>query len=183
MASRESSLGAWADKIPRVDGWVGPATSDPPTAYRLPLTPDSAAHELRRAGVLLLMGLAPLLVAGGLVALDLDVILHGESTTGTLLEYRSAPKGCFAPVAAFTVAGQQYRVKGDVASRLQIFEVGAPIPVRYHPDDPNNALIGGFKQLYLMPTIIGAIGLGLALLAVGCGVHTLRRAARELPAG
>jgi len=182
MASRESSLGAWADKIPRVDGWTGPATWDAPATYKVPLTPDAVAHELKNVGILFLMGLAVLLVMGGLVALDLDVILAGETTTGTLVELRPAPKGCYAPVAAFTVAGQRYRVKSDKASKMVIYQVGDPIPVRYHPDDPTNAMIGGFRQLFLVPTIIGSIGLGLVLLAVGCGVHILRRASRELAA-
>jgi hypothetical protein len=181
MASRESSLGAWADKIPRVDGWAGPATWAK-AEYNVPLTPDAVGRELRQAGVLFMMGLAALVVAGGLVALDLDVILHGETTTGTLVELRPAPKGCYAPVATFTVAGQRYRVQGDVASKTRLYEVGDPIPVRYHPDDPTNAAIGGFFQLYLFPTIIASLGLGFVLLAVGCGVHILRRASRELAA-
>jgi hypothetical protein len=174
MTTRESALGAWADKIPRVDGFTSPVQWDEKAVMELPLTEADIAHHLQRCGVLFLMGLGTVLVAIGLVALDAHILIHGKSTTGTVVEMRRGRR-CFSPVAVFDVEGHRYRVQSDAATGTPYFNVGDPIPVRYLVSDPREAAVGGYWQLYLWPTIIAAVGTAIMLLAVGCGMHTLHK--------
>jgi hypothetical protein len=178
MTSRESSLGAWADKLPQVDGWTGEA---PPQEWEQacaepePISPDELAHDLKNAGILLLMGFAVLLLAGGLLALNLRVVLYGEKTTGEVVDHRHARRGTYVPVAAFYVDGERYLVRGGTSSDKAAYDIGEPVSVIYLPDDPDQAVIGGFFQLYLFPTVFGVIGTAIMLFALGCGAYVLRK--------
>jgi hypothetical protein len=174
MSTRESSLGAWADKIPRVDGWTTDSTwKDEPIAQESALTPDEVAHEFKQIGTLFLLGLAPILIAGGLVARDWH-ILNGERTTGTIVELQG---GRF-PVAKFFVDGQSYRVTSGYRNRSGIYGVGDKVYVRYFPDDPGQAVMDSFLQYYLYPTLLAAVGGVFVLLAVGSAIYITRKASR-----
>ena len=178
MTTRETSLGAWADAIPRVDGWdLNSNWKDEPLVIEPPLTPDQLAHEFKQIGTLFLMGLAPILVAAGLLLKDWH-ILNGEQTSGTIAELRA---GRF-PVARFYVDGQKYMVTGYVWSRSPIYHVGDPVNVRYFPDDPSQAVIDSFLQLYLFPSILAGVGSVFVLIAVGSGIYIARKAKCSAPA-
>ena len=172
MSSRESSLGAWADRIPRVDGWdLDSNWKDEPLVIERPLTPDEVAHEYKQIGKLFLMGLAPILIAAGLLAKDWH-ILAGERTTGTIVELRG---GRF-PVASFHVHGQKYRVTSSYTNRSRIYDVGDTVYVRYFPDDPSQAVMDSFLQYYLGPTLLAVFGSVFVLIAVGSGIYIARKA-------
>jgi hypothetical protein len=176
MSSRESALGAWADKIPRVDGWTEPTPAwNQLVVEESPLTVDEADRQLKQAGLLLLMGLAPVLIAGGMLLSKLDVILHGEVTSATIVDLQRGRKGYF-PVAAFYVNGQRYLAHGGVSTRDPIHDLGDTVAVRYVPGDPNRAYMDGFMQLYLFPTILAVVGLVFIIMAVVGGAQTVRRA-------
>jgi hypothetical protein len=169
MSSRESSLGAWADKIPRVDGWSTDSDwKDEPIVEESPLTPEDLAHEFKQIGILFLLGLAPILLAAALVAKDWH-ILTGERTTGTIVELRG---GQF-PVARFHVDGQNYVVTSSYTNRSRIYHVGDTVNVRYSPDDPHQAVIVGLLHHYLGPILLAGFGSIFVLLAVGCGVYVV----------
>jgi hypothetical protein len=169
MSSRESALGAWADKIPRVDGWTSDSTwKDEPVVDESPLTPEQVAHEFKQIGTLFLLGLAPILIAGGLIAKDLH-ILNGERTTGEIVELR----GGRTPVARFHVDGRKYSVTSNYTNRSRIYDIGDTVNVRYFPDDPNQAVMDSFLQYYLGPTILAVFGSVFVLLAVGSGIYVV----------
>ena len=178
MSSRESSLGAWADKIPRVDGWTPDSTwKDEPVLDESPRTPEDLAHEFTQIGKLFLLGIVPILIAGGLIAKDLH-ILSGEQTSGTIVELR----GGRVPVARFYVDGQKYFVISNYTNRSRIYGIGDTVYVRYFPDDSNQAVMDSFLQYYLGPTILAVFGSVFVLLAVGCGIYIVCKSHRSAAA-
>jgi hypothetical protein len=183
MSSRESALGAWADKIPRVDGWSLDSNwkeepwNGEPILGDSPLTPDEIAHEFKQIGILFLMGLAPILIAGGLIAKDWH-ILRGERTTGTIVELHG---GRF-PVARYYVDGQNYTVTSSYTNRSRIYDIGDTVNVRYSLDDPSQAVMDSFLQYYLYPTLLTGVGSIFVLIAVGGAIYVARKATRPLEA-
>jgi hypothetical protein len=178
MLSREDSLGAWADRIPKVDGWdLNSNWKDEPLVIVPPLTPDEVAHAYKQIGKLFLMGLAPILVAAGLIAKDLH-ILRGERTIGTIVELR----GGRLPVASFYVNGQKYLVTSSYTNRSRIYGVGDKVYVRYFPDDPSQAIMDSFLQYYLYHTLLAAVGSVFVLIAIGSAISVTRKAPRRAPA-
>jgi hypothetical protein len=172
MSSRESSLGAWADKIPRVDGWdLSSEWKDEPIVDDSPLTPDELAHEFKQIGILFLMGLAPILLAAGLMAKDWH-ILRGDPTTGKIVDLQG---GRF-PVARFYVDGQKYLVTSSYTNRSGIYNVGDTVNVRYFPDDPNQAVMDSLLQYYLYPILLAGAGSVFVLIAVGSAIYISRKA-------
>ncbi len=142
-----------------------------------PLTPDEIAHEFKQIGILFLMGLAPILIAGGLIAKDWH-ILRGERTTGTIVELHG---GRF-PVARYYVDGQNYTVTSSYTNRSRIYDIGDTVNVRYSLDDPSQAVMDSFLQYYLYPTLLTGVGSIFVLIAVGGAIYVARKATRPLEA-
>jgi len=178
MSSRDSSLGAWADKIPRVDGWTHDSDwKDEPVVQDSPLTPEDLAHEFKQIGILFLMGLAPILLAACLIAKDWH-ILNGEQTAAKIVELRGGRR----PVARFYVDGQKYFVTSYYTNRSHVYNVGDAVNVRYFPADPNQAVIDGLLHLYLGPILLTGFGSVFVLLAIGCGIYILCKQTSSAPA-
>jgi hypothetical protein len=179
--SRETSLGAWADKIPAVDGRSGQATV--PAADDGPLSPAELGLELKGLGTILLVGLGLLLGSGILLAMNLEYVLNGEPTEGVIVDHRRRPRGGLAPVVAYFVDGEQYRFTAKTSLSPEVYPVGQQVLVLYLPDDPGEATIGDFVQLYLFPTILGSGGAFVLVCGVGLGVYVVKKAGwRLLPA-
>lgn len=79
-----------------------------------------------------------------------------------------------APMVRFEVDGKPFTFRGGVSSRPPSYDVGEKVRVLYDPEDPSNAKIDGFWELYLLPFIFTLLG-GLELLAVGIWVAIDRR--------
>jgi hypothetical protein len=175
METRESSLGAWADAIPRVDGWdINSNWKDEPLVIKPPLTPDEVAREFKKIGILFLLGLAPILIAAGLLLKDWH-ILCGERTTGTIVDLR----GGRIPVARFYVHGQNYLVTSSYTNRSRIYDVGDKVYVRYFPDDPSQAIMDSLLLYYLYPTLLAGVGSIFVLIAIGSGIYLARKPKRH----
>jgi hypothetical protein len=176
MSSNRGSLGAYADIIPRVDGFVGKPKWDEPTSYPpLPLTQEQIDREMKNVGLLVLMGLVPLLLAFVLLAKDADIILRGQQTTGMVVDFRRGPRG-HAPVAAFVANGYEYRTRSDLYSRTPLFELGDEVSIRYLSSDPDQAVIAEPANLLFVPALLGGVGCLILLFAIGCGISAQRRA-------
>lgn len=74
------------------------------------------------------------------------------------------------PLVAYTVAdGEPRQVKG-LGGGLSNLEIGAPVEVRYRPDNPAHAVVGNFQNIWgvvwgmgvfgLMPTLFGPFFVG-----------------------
>ena len=73
----------------------------------------------------------------------------------------------YAPRFEFqTPDGERREVLSDTGSSPAGFSVGDRVTVLYKPDDPSNAKIDTFGQLWLFPVIVGVI----AVIAIVVGI-------------
>jgi hypothetical protein len=116
-----------------------------------------------------------------LLAMNLNILLNEERTAGVIVDYRPGRRGSVAWIVAFDAGGERYRVRGSVTSRQDLYEIGASVPVIYLPHDPEQAALAGFLQLYLFPSVFGALGAGLALFALAYGAYVIPKSGRKGP--
>jgi hypothetical protein len=179
MATRESSLGAWADKLPRVDGYSEEPAWEEAVPERIVLTPAELSLEMKGFGTLLLISTGLLLGAALLLLLSLSSVVGGESTEGVVVDLRRQPgKGgeTYAPIVAYLAGGDEYEIKGSVSSSFIKYEIGDVVPVVYSPEDPGDATVADFQQLWLLPTILGGGGLVFLAGTLGLGAYVIRKA-------
>lgn len=180
MTTRESSLGAWADKMPRVDGYSDKPVWDDAPPERTVLSPAELALEMKGFGTLLLISTGLLLGAAVFTLFSLSAVVGGESTEGVVVDLRRIPhKGggeSYAPIVAFLADGYEYETRGSVSSSFIDYEIGDEVPVVYSPDDPYNATIADFQQLWLLPTLLGGGGLVFLAGTLGLGAYVVRKA-------
>jgi hypothetical protein len=178
MSSRESSLGAWAGKIPQVEGKAGqPAWQ---VAADEPLSPAELGLELKGLGTILLVGLGLLAGSGILLAMSLNYVVNGEATAGVIVDHRMRPRGGYAPVVAYLADGEEYRLVASTSLSPEVYPVGREVVVLYLPRDPSEATIADFIQLYLFPTFLGSCGLFVLVTGAGLGVYVVKKAGWNL---
>lgn len=92
----------------------------------------------------------------------------------------------YAPVFTYTASdGQTYTITSSMSSNPPDFAVGQNVPILYDPQNPAGARLKSAGQLYLIPLIVGPIG--LVFIAVGFVLLVLdlryrRRRAAAAPA-
>jgi hypothetical protein len=85
----------------------------------------------------------------------------------------------YAPVFSFKAADSKtYSVTSSTSSNPPGFEVGDDVTVLYNPEDPQQARINTFGQLWLVPVILGSTGTVFFIIASGF-VFALRTLARR----
>jgi hypothetical protein len=85
----------------------------------------------------------------------------------------------YAPVFSFrTENGQTYTVTSSTSSNPPSFAVNEDVTVLYDPADPQQARIDSFVQLWLVPVILGSIGIISFIVGFGF-VFLLRSLARR----
>jgi hypothetical protein len=154
--------------------------------YRQPLPPDELMHRLGWPGALAVLGLA-LVGLGGLFLLpSVPYISAGQPTEGIVVKIakRPGPKGTmYTPVVGYLVDSEEYIVSSSTSSSWNAYHVGEVVPVLYFADDPEQAVIGDFQQLYLWPCIFGVPGLVLTIVGLGCGIVVVRKSGWRLLPG
>ena len=185
MSSNANSLDNWSGELTQAGPGRSWIPSDDCTAQQ-PLPPDELMHRLGWPGALALIGLA-LLGLGSLFLLpSVAYIASGQPTEGIIVKVasRPGPKGTmYTPVVAYIVDSEEYIVSSSTSSSWNSYHVGEAVPVLYFADDPEQAVIGDFQQLYLLPCVFGVPGLVLTIVGLGCGIVVVRRAGwRMLPA-
>jgi len=184
--SRESSLGAWADKIPQVSGHAaGPSWQAAPEE-REPLTNAEMAQEMKGVGILVLIGLGLLLGGGVFFLWSLSVSLGGELAVGVIVDYRERPsrKGTtYAPVFGYEADGQYYENTSSLATSWKSYEIGDEVSVLYSPEDPQSASINSFTSMWLLPTLLFGGGLVFTLGGLGLGAYVAKKAGWRLLPG
>jgi len=112
------------------------------------------------------------------VALSIFVWLHTytfmqtaqvTTATGLLLSYRAGYKsGGYAAVFRFkTFDGRSVEVEENLRTNPPQFQVGELVDVLYNPEDPRQARINRWMNLYLVPLLFGGMGL------IFCGIGFL----------
>jgi hypothetical protein len=185
MPSKADSLHNWSDELTQ----AGTARSWLPMddcMAQQPLPPDELMHRLGLPGALALFGLA-LLGLGGLFLLpSVAYIAAGQTTEGIVVKIAKRPSSrgtMYAPVVGYIVHSEEYLVSSSASSSWNTYRVGDAVPVLYFANDPEQAAIGDFQQLYLFPCIFGVPGLALTIGGLGFGFYVVRKAGwRILPA-
>ena len=115
------------------------------------------------ARLLLALGVGCLLLAAYLCWHTLVFSSGTERATGEVVSYREILDGKdarFRPRIRFkTVTGEIVTVEGQFAAGTQRFAIGAPIPMLYKVDQPNEARVALFVDNWLGPTIATLVGL------------------------
>jgi hypothetical protein len=131
-------------------------------------------------GVLLGAGL--LLASCIILLINFSHFTRGERTVGIVVGYKDFyQRGNFyAPVVNYSAPGGVYKVVGRLSVSTSVYPIDREVPVIYLRDDPHNAVIVDFVQMFLIPSVVG--GLGLFILA-GTAAIMFFIARSELPSG
>ncbi|MFN2099529.1 DUF3592 domain-containing protein [Altererythrobacter sp. MF3-039] len=100
-------------------------------------------------------------------------ISDGIRTTGTVidLDYRDSDEGSgtYAPVVEFTDREGATRIyRSSSSSNPPAYRRGEQVTLYYMPGEPERAMIDSFSDRYLLPLILGV--LGLAFSGIGFGM-------------
>jgi hypothetical protein len=97
------------------------------------------------------------------------------SATGEVVSLQTVPPTdaqelpTYRPTVVFTVPpGQRVRFQSIAHSYPAEHAVGTKVPVLYDPERPQDARIASFTSLWLLPCILG--GLGLTFASVGAAI-------------
>jgi type II secretory pathway pseudopilin PulG len=74
----------------------------------------------------------------------------------------------WAPRVQFSVSGQTIEFESKVGSSPPRYKEGQAIDVKYDPQDPNNARVAAASSMWLVPALVG--GIGVIFLIVGLGM-------------
>jgi type II secretory pathway pseudopilin PulG len=74
----------------------------------------------------------------------------------------------WAPRVQFSVSGQTIEFESKVGSSPPRYKEGQAIEVKYDPQDPNNARVAAASSMWLVPALVG--GIGVIFLIVGLGM-------------
>jgi len=120
---------------------------------------------------------------------SLSLSTSGEVTTGRVVRLvEDEPTEFFtgiSPVVEFEANGETYSVRSQNTDswwdRYLRFPVGREVEVRYDPENPENAELGGWLDLWTQPVCLGVVTV-LFALAVNAVLLLRWRAGRKQPA-
>jgi hypothetical protein len=146
---------------------------------------------LRRQGALDGHGLGALLAGAGLLVVSVVFLLPkfrhltlGERTVGTVVGYKNYGYGLNsssfrAPIVRYSAKGDGvYDTLGFLPAARSIYPTGKEVWVLYLRNQPRNAVIADFPQLFMIPTVVGGVGL---ILLTGTSVYMYWTIRREMP--
>ena len=101
----------------------------------------------------ILTGIAVVYVINRQSSLDSSVAITGEVINLTYGSDRG-----ISPVVQFEWAGKLHEMVGSVASTPPAYDIGEEVTIYLRQSNPEDAIIGTFSELWLVPTILGGIG-------------------------
>lgn len=140
-------------------------------------------NTLRNIGILLLVNAFIALM----VALTLwfgwrsvRLTTQGERTIGQVIEMEESTDGeggccVYSPVVEFTANGRPVRFEGGNASSPPAYRVGQEVKVLYNPQDPDDASIDSFYELWLVPAILAPVDVLLFVVLNWVAIANMRR--------
>lgn len=129
---------------------------------------------------------ALVLTGGGLyfAAFQVDLLLHGETTTGEVVDLEpgtstsSSGRPAYFPIVAFeTLDGRRISFRHRTGQSPPAYAVGDRVLVAYLPDDPEATLIAEGFMNWLLPGLLLLIGPVLGVVAVRGMIGARRRLA------
>jgi hypothetical protein len=96
---------------------------------------------------------------------------HAEGTVVELVPSGSGSSPRYrARVEFATSAGTHVRFLSSISSNPPPARLGEHVDVRYNPDDPHDATINTYWQVWFLPTLLGIIGAPFLLVGTGFGI-------------
>ncbi len=121
---------------------------------------------------LIICGALPILtIAVAMILYNLFLVFRWDKTTGTVIGYKSSRSNrggvTHAEVVEFQGPnGQTIQFTEKAYLGRFIFREGQTVKVSYNPDKPTSARVNKFTTLYLAPTILVMVGLGMILFSL-----------------
>lgn len=133
---------------------------------------DLAIRVARRSG--LVVGPIFLVMALGYTVHTIAFFESSITATGTVVSLVPLPgdddRVSYAPVFSFVAAnGQKYTVNSGTGSDPSEFHVDQSVPVLYSQNDPQEARLSSFWQLWTFPVVFGIFG--TLLTGIGFGIY------------
>lgn len=155
-----------------------PGTSAPERGTAGPAK-QSAAPVL--ATVFLTLGLSLAVAAGVCAAFVAHENSDDSHAEGTVIELVPSGRGSSpryrARVEFTTAAGTEVRFLSSVSSNPPPAQVGEHVDIRYDADNPRDAQINTYWQVWFLPTLLGIVG--APFLLAGAGFAIASRARRK----
>lgn len=124
-------------------------------------------------------GIVGLGVSSWLATGTLHLQQNGLTANGHVIRFERDSKGYYFPVVEFqTPDGQRIMFKSRSGSSPPSFHVGESVPVLYDPDDPQQASIRTFGQLWGGALITGIFAVVLTVIPGGVIVAQMRKRRR-----
>lgn len=104
----------------------------------------------------------------------------GTSTSGTVVSFHESEAThesgvTWAPIVKYEVDGKAYTYTSSTSSDPPAYDVGDKVTLLYRAGDPEDAQIDSWSSLWLLPTMLGAGGVALAIVSIVWMVTSLRR--------
>ncbi len=140
-------------------------------------------NTLRNIGILVLVnGFIALMVALTLWFGWRGVRLarEGESTIGHVVDMEESSDGeggccVYSPIIEFTAPnGRPVRFESSNASSPPAYRIGQEVEVLYNPNDPNDASINSFYELWLVPAILAPVDVMLFVVLNWVAIAKMR---------
>jgi uncharacterized membrane protein len=135
------------------------------------------------AVVFLSIGLVFALVVGISTAVVAESISGDRYADGTIVDLDYNGRS-YSPVVEFSVpSGAPIRFTSSIGSNPPSAQVGEHVGVRYTPNNPQDAVIDQYWQIWFFPTLLGIIGTPFLLFGIAFGSVALahRRRSRAQP--
>ena len=120
-------------------------------------------------GIFGLIGLVMLCVSVALAASTASFLASATRIDGTVVALTEGTSSdsstSWYPTVEFAVDGKRYSFQSSTGSDPPSYKIGESVPVAYDADDPSNARIASFWSAYLVPLIVG--GLGVVFTPIG----------------
>jgi hypothetical protein len=123
------------------------------------------------------VGVVLLVIGAVLLVRTVQFVTTAEHATGTVIdlsrETDSEGEALFYPVVRFSTAdGEEIEFKSSTGSSPPSHSTGDSVEVLYDADDPNDARLSGFLDVWIEPAIFlfigaGFVGVPLVLLLIG----------------
>jgi hypothetical protein len=114
-----------------------------------------------------LIGAILMVAAAWLLVRRLALAAGGVATTGRVVAFEQREIDyalTYLPIVSFTdERGRAHRFTSVAGRSDPVPPVGSTVPVRYHPSDPDSALIASFLHMWAAPLGLAVLGLGSLL--------------------
>jgi hypothetical protein len=109
---------------------------------------------------------------------------QGRSAQGTVVSMREVDATdnsgvTYAPVISYNVDGRSYTYESSNSSDPPAFEVGEKVAILYRPNAPDDVKIDAWSDLWMLPVMLGAGGLVVAIVSLVMMVSSIRQRRRS----